>query len=368
MLYVLGFIAIAWFVYEFGASILWGIMGVLFFVALFKFIKATVSIGRYDRELMDKIKNADKIKCERDSLVEDCDKLTEELSTAKLECDALESQLIDCEDYKKQLEDLEQSNEDYKKQLESSHEDYFTVSNKYTDSLNELLKVIDEKAVLWDKIEEYEKRINELEEQNEEYYERLVNIPNDSIKSLNIEMYRAIIQSYKEELMILKGYNNGLVYATNKKVEGYTTENSKLRVCIFGMQMAIDNLKMQLVSAQTANIGVYTDIKKLVSIYKIIIYELERRLSEYDEDKKYKDMYISSNTEREQLEVQLEDCMLQVQEMQEQYNTLSGTMCDQSNTIKDLEVSIKERDTTIEDLAKTIESLNMELKLLKKWR
>lgn len=341
-------------------------------VLIFIIIIYSISCVVYIMRKWNKSKQLGRLSSEYEELVKTVDSLKESNVTLRKSLETYKETNIKLESYKKQSEDeisnlisIREQNEILEKDLASYKED--NVKLRFQNKRNEkVIKVLQG-------VREQNKK---LEKELDEYKGYKDKLESKQVSSTDIETMKnqytkvmGLCQSLTEELstaIVERDTFESQLF----DYEDLVDENNMLRVQIFNLNSRIEELLISLTCYKSSSMGVYTNenVKKLISIYKIIIYELERRLSEYDEDKKYKDMYISSNTEREQLEVQLEDCMLQVQEMQEQYNTLLGTMGDQSNTIKDLEASIKERDTTIEDLSKTIESLNMELKLLKKWR
>ena len=341
-------------------------------VLIFIIIIYSISCVVYIMRKWNKSKQFGRLSSEYEELVKTVDSLKESNVTLRKSLETYKETNIKLESYKKQSEDeisnlisIREQNEILEKDLASYKED--NVKLRFQNKRNEkVIKVLQG-------VREQNKK---LEKELDEYKGYKDKLESKQVSSTDIETMKnqytkvmGLCQSLTEELstaIVERDTFESQLF----DYEDLVDENNMLRVQIFNLNSRIEELLISLTCYKSSSMGVYTNenVKKLISIYKIIIYELERRLSEYDEDKKYKDMYISSNTEMEQLEVQLEDCMLQVQEMQEQYNTLLGAMSDQSNTIKDLEASIKERDTTIEDLSKTIESLNMELKLLKKWR
>lgn len=341
-------------------------------VLIFIIIIYSISCVVYIMRKWNKSKQLGRLSSEYEELVKTVDSLKESNVTLRKALETYKETNIKLESYKKQSEDeisnlisIREQNEILEKELVSYKED--NVKLRFQNKRNE--KVI---KVLQGVREQNKKLEKELDEYKG-YSDKLESKPvsTEDIETMKNQYTKAmsLCQSLTEELstaIVERDTFESQLF----DYEDLVDENNMLRVQIFKLKSKIEELLISLTCYKSSSMGVYTseNVKKLISIYKIIIYELERRLFEYDEDKKYKDMYIIQNTEREQLEVQLEDCMLQVQEMKEQYNTLLGTMGDQSNTIKDLEASIKERDTTIEDLSKTIESLNMELKLLKKWR
>lgn len=341
-------------------------------VLIFIIIIYSISCVVYIMRKWNKSKQLSRLSIEYEELVKTVDSLKESNVTLRKALETYKENNSKLESYKKQSEDeisnlisIREQNEILEKDLASYKEDNVKLrfQNKRNEKVIKVLqgvreqnkkleKELDEYKGYKDKLESKQLSSTDIETMKNQYIKVM-----GLCQSLTEELSTAIVERDTFESQLFD-------------YEDLVDENNMLRVQIFNLNSRVEELLISLTCYKSASMGVYTSekVKKLISIYKIIIYELERRLSEYGEDKKYKDMYISSNTEREQLEVQLEDCMLQVQEMQEQYNTLSGTMGDQSNTIKDLEASIKERDTTIEDLSKTIESLNMELKLLRKWR